>query len=515
MTDLTRLSAAALSGLLSAGDVSSVDATRAHLDRIEAVDADVHAFLHVAGEKALATAAAIDARRASGERLSPLAGVPIAIKDVLATNDMPSTSGSKILEGWLPPYDATVVRKLREADLVPLGKTNMDEFAMGSSTEHSAYGPTRNPWDLERIPGGSGGGSAAAVAAFEAPLALGSDTGGSIRQPAAVTGSVGVKPTYGGVSRYGAIALASSLDQVGPVSRSVLDAGLLHDVIAGHDPLDSTSLSDTWPSMADAARAGLVDGALKGVRVGVIKELSGDGFQAGVKTRFDEALALLEGAGAEIVEVSAPSFEYAVAAYYLILPAEASSNLARFDSVRFGLRANPEDGPVTVERVMAATRDAGFGPEVKRRIILGTYALSAGYYDAYYGSAQKVRTLIQRDFSAAFEKVDVLVSPSAPTTAFKFGEKLADPMAMYLNDITTIPANLAGVPGMGLPIGLAPEDGLPVGLQLMTPARADARLYTIGAALEQLLEQKWGHTLLSQAPDLSATEMFASEEGAV
>jgi len=515
MTDLTRLSAAALSDLLSAGDVSSVDATRAHLDRIQAVDADVHAFLHVAGEKALATAAAIDARRASGEKLSPLAGVPIAIKDVLATNDMPSTSGSKILEGWLPPYDATVVRKLREADLVPLGKTNMDEFAMGSSTEHSAYGPTRNPWDLERIPGGSGGGSAAAVAAFEAPLALGSDTGGSIRQPAAVTGSVGVKPTYGGVSRYGAIALASSLDQVGPVSRTVLDAGLLHDVIAGHDPLDSTSLSDTWPSMADAARAGLVDGALKGIRVGVIKELSGEGFQAGVKQRFDEALTLLEAAGAEIVEVSAPSFEYAVAAYYLILPAEASSNLARFDSVRFGLRVNPEDGPVTVERVMSATRDAGFGPEVKRRIILGTYALSAGYYDAYYGSAQKVRTLIQRDFASAFEKVDVLVSPSAPTTAFKFGEKLADPMAMYLNDITTIPANLAGVPGMGLPIGLAPEDGLPVGLQLMTPARADARLYTIGAALEQLLEQKWGRTLLSQAPDLSATEMFASEEGAV
>ena len=515
MTDLTRLSAAALSDLLSAGDVSSVDATRAHLDRIEAVDADVHAFLHVAGEKALATAAAIDVRRASGEKLSPLAGVPIAIKDVLATNDMPSTSGSKILEGWLPPYDATVVRKLREADLVPLGKTNMDEFAMGSSTEHSAYGPTRNPWDLERIPGGSGGGSAAAVAAFEAPLALGSDTGGSIRQPAAVTGSVGVKPTYGGVSRYGAIALASSLDQVGPVARTVLDAGLLHDVIAGHDPLDSTSLSDTWPSMADAARAGLADGALRGIRVGVIKEISGDGFQAGVKQRFDEALAILEAAGAEIVEVSAPSFEYAVAAYYLILPAEASSNLARFDSVRFGLRVNPEDGPVTVERVMSATRDAGFGPEVKRRIILGTYALSAGYYDAYYGSAQKVRTLIQRDFASAFEKVDVLVSPSAPTTAFKFGEKLADPMAMYLNDITTIPANLAGVPGMGLPIGLAPEDGLPVGLQLMTPARADARLYTIGAALEQLLEQKWGRTLLSQAPDLSATEMFASEEGAV
>ena len=515
MTDLTRLSAADLAARLTSGEVSSVEATRAHLDRIEAVDADVHAFLHVAGEKALATAADIDRRRSAGEALGPLAGVPVAIKDVLATDDMPSTSGSKILEGWLPPYDATVVRKLRAAGLVPLGKTNMDEFAMGSSTEHSAYGPTRNPWDLERIPGGSGGGSAAAVSAFEAPLALGSDTGGSIRQPAAVTGSVGMKPTYGGVSRYGAIALASSLDQVGPVSRSVLDAGLLHDVIGGHDPLDSTSLPDSWPSMADAARAGHREGALRGVRVGVVRELSGEGFQAGVRQRFEEALALLEGAGAEVVEVSAPSFDYAVAAYYLILPAEASSNLARFDSVRFGLRVNPQDGPVTVERVMSATRDAGFGPEVKRRIILGTYALSAGYYDAYYGSAQKVRTLIQRDFQAAFEQVDVLVSPSAPTTAFRFGEKLADPMAMYLNDITTIPANLAGVPGMGLPIGLAPEDGLPVGMQLMAPARADARLYTIGAALERLLEGKWGHPLLSEAPDLSATEMFASEEGAV
>ncbi len=515
MTDLTRLSAAALADLLAAGEVSSVEATRAHLDRIEAVDADVHAFLHIAGEKALRTAAEIDGRRAAGDELSALAGVPVAIKDVLATNDMPSTSGSRILEGWRPPYDATVVRRLREADLVPLGKTNMDEFAMGSSTEHSAFGPTRNPWDLERIPGGSGGGSAAAVSAFEAPLALGSDTGGSIRQPAAVTGSVGVKPTYGGVSRYGAIALASSLDQVGPVSRSVLDAGLLHDVIAGHDPLDSTSLTDTWPSMADAARAGHAEGALRGVRVGVVRELSGEGFQAGVEQRFEEALALLEGAGAEIVEVAAPSFEYAVAAYYLILPAEASSNLARFDSVRFGLRVDPAEGPVTVERVMAATRDAGFGAEVKRRIILGTYALSAGYYDAYYGSAQKVRTLIQRDFAAAFEKVDVLVSPSAPTTAFRLGEKLHDPMAMYLNDITTIPANLAGVPGMGLPIGLAPEDGLPVGLQLMAPARADARLYTIGAALERLLEERWGGPLLAQAPDLSATEMFASEEGAV
>ena len=515
MTYLTKLSAAALSELLVSKQVSAVEATRAHLEHITAVDTDLHAFLHVAGDAALATAAAIDARRAAGESLNPLAGVPIAIKDVLATQDMPTTAGSKILEGWVPPYDATVVARLRAAGLIPLGKTNMDEFAMGSSTEHSAYGVTRNPWDRDRIPGGSGGGSAAAVASFQAPLALGSDTGGSIRQPAAVTGSVGVKPTYGGVSRYGAIALASSLDQVGPVSRTVFDAALLHDVIGGHDPLDSTSLTDSWPSMAAAAQAGLKNDALKGVRVGVIKELSGDGFQAGVTQRFTETLALLVAAGAEITEVSAPNFEYAVAAYYLILPAEASSNLARFDSVRFGIRVNPENGSLTSEHVMSATREAGFGAEVKRRIILGTYALSAGYYDAYYGSAQKVRTLIQRDFAAAFSQVDVLVSPSAPTTAFKFGEKLADPMAMYINDVTTIPANLAGVPGMSIPIGLAPEDGLPVGLQIMAPAKADARLYTIGAAIEQLLEARWGHTMLSQAPALTPTEMFASEEGAV
>ncbi|WP_104197733.1 Asp-tRNA(Asn)/Glu-tRNA(Gln) amidotransferase subunit GatA [Cryobacterium sp. M15] len=515
MTYLTKLSAAALSELLVSKQVSAVEATRAHLDHITAVDTDLHAFLHVAGDAALDAAAKIDARRAAGEVLNPLAGVPIAIKDVLATQDMPTTAGSKILEGWVPPYDATVVARLRAAGLIPLGKTNMDEFAMGSSTEHSAYGVTRNPWDRDRIPGGSGGGSAAAVASFQAPLALGSDTGGSIRQPAAVTGSVGVKPTYGGVSRYGAIALASSLDQVGPVSRTVYDAALLHDVIGGHDPLDSTSLTDSWPSMAAAAQAGLTDGALKGVRVGVIKELAGDGFQAGVTQRFTETLALLVAAGAEITEVSAPNFEYAVAAYYLILPAEASSNLARFDSVRFGIRVNPASGSLTSEHVMSATREAGFGDEVKRRIILGTYALSAGYYDAYYGSAQKVRTLIQRDFAAAFSQVDVLVSPSAPTTAFKFGEKLADPMAMYINDVTTIPANLAGIPGMSIPIGLAPEDGLPVGLQIMAPAKADARLYTVGAAIEQLLEARWGHTMLSQAPALTPTEMFASKEGAV
>ncbi|WP_167041708.1 Asp-tRNA(Asn)/Glu-tRNA(Gln) amidotransferase subunit GatA [Salinibacterium sp. ZJ454] len=514
MTDLTRISAADLAAKLASGETTSVEATRVHLERIAAVDGDVNAFLHL-NERALDTAAAIDARRRAGETLPELAGVPVAIKDVLCTIDMPTTAGSRILEGWVPPYDATVVTRLREAGLVPLGKTNMDEFAMGSSTEHSAYGPTHNPWDLDRIPGGSGGGSAAAVAAFEAPLALGSDTGGSIRQPAAVTGSVGMKPTYGGVSRYGAIALASSLDQVGPVSRTVLDSALLHDVIGGHDPRDSTSLTDAWPSFAAAARHGQTSHALKGLKVGVVKQIAeGEGFQSGVLQRFREALDVLSDAGAEIVEVSAPHFEYSIAAYYLILPAEASSNLAKFDSVRFGLRASIPGGG-TVEQVMGATREAGFGAEVKRRVILGTYALSAGYYDAYYGSAQKVRTLIQRDFDAAFAQVDVLVSPSAPTTAFKLGERIDDPLAMYLNDLTTIPANLAGVPGISLPIGLAPEDGLPVGIQFMAPQKADARLYTVGAALEQLLERKWGHTLISQAPDLSFGEMFAATEGAL
>lgn len=498
--DLTRLSAASLGELLTAREISSVEVTRAHLDRIAAVDGDVHAFLHISKD-AIDTAEGIDVLRRSGDQLGPLAGVPIAIKDVLCTLDMPSTAGSRILEGWIPPYDATVVSRLRLANLVPLGKTNMDEFAMGSSTEHSAFGPTHNPWDLDRIPGGSGGGSAAAVAAFEAPLALGSDTGGSIRQPAAVTGSVGVKPTYGGVSRYGAIALASSLDQVGPVARTVLDAALLHDVIGGHDPRDSTSLRDEWPSFAAAARAGQLKRNLTGVKIGVVKELDAPGFQPGVHQRFHETLELLADNGAEIIEVSAPNFEYAIAAYYLILPAEASSNLAKFDGMRFGLRVEPAEGKVTAESVMGATRGAGFGDEVKRRIILGTYALSAGYYDAYYGSAQKVRTLIQRDFAAAFAQADVLVSPTAPTTAFKLGEKLDDPLAMYLNDVATIPANLAGVPGLSVPNGLS-DDGLPVGFQVLAPAKADDRLYRVGAALEALLEAQWGGPILAKAPEL-------------
>ncbi|MGO2518889.1 MAG: Asp-tRNA(Asn)/Glu-tRNA(Gln) amidotransferase subunit GatA [Microbacterium sp.] len=498
---MIRWTAAELADKLAAGEVSSREATQAHLDRISAVDGDVHAFLHV-NEGALAAADAVDAQRAAGEKLGPLAGVPLAIKDVLVTTDQPTTSGSKILEGYMSPYDATVVARSRAAGLVPLGKTNMDEFAMGSSTEHSAYGPTHNPWDLDRIPGGSGGGSAAAVAAFEAPLALGSDTGGSIRQPAHVTGTVGVKPTYGAVSRYGSIALASSLDQVGPVSRTVLDAGLLHDVIGGHDPHDSTSLTDAWPSFADAAREGARGDVLKGLKVGVIKELPDSGFQPGVAASFRASLDLLEANGAEIVEISTPYFEYGVAAYYLILPAEASSNLAKFDSVRFGLRITPEGG-ATVEDVMSATREAGFGDEVKRRIILGTYALSAGYYDAYYGSAQKVRTLIQQDFERAFSEVDVIATPSAPTTAFKIGERIDDPLQMYLNDVTTIPANLAGVPGISIPSGLADDDGLPVGIQFLAPAREDARLYRVGAALETVLLDSWGAPLLTRAPQLA------------
>ena len=498
--ELTRRSATELAELIASGQTSSVEVTRAHLDRIGAVDGAVNAFLHVDADGALATAAESDRRRAAGEPQHALAGVPIAVKDVVVTKGMPTTAGSKILEGWVPPYDATLVERIKAAGLPILGKTNMDEFAMGSSTEFSAYGPTRNPWDLERIPGGSGGGSAAAVAAFEAPLAIGTDTGGSIRQPGAVTGTVGAKPTYGGISRYGLIAMASSLDQAGPVTRTVLDAALLHELVGGHDERDATSLPESLGALAAAAREG-GSGDLSGVRVGVITELGGEGYQDGVRARFAESIELLRGAGAEIVEVSGPSFDYALAAYYLIMPAEASSNLAKFDGMRFGLRVEPSEGPVTAERVMSATRGAGFGDEVKRRIILGTYALSAGHYDAYYASAQRVRTLIQRDLEAAFSRVDVLVSPTAPTTAFRFGEKVDDPLAMYLNDVATIPANLAGIPGISVPNGLA-EDGLPTGFQVLAPARADDRIYRVGAALESLLSASWGPRILDRAPEL-------------
>jgi aspartyl-tRNA(Asn)/glutamyl-tRNA(Gln) amidotransferase subunit A len=475
-----------------------VEVTRAHLDRIGAVDPAVHAFLYVDGERALATAARVDAKRAAGEALGPLAGVPLALKDVLTYAGAPTTCGSKFLQGWVPPYDATVTRRLLDADLVILGKTNLDEFAMGSSTENSAYGPTHNPWDLDRIPGGSGGGSAAAVAAFEAPLAIGTDTGGSIRQPAAVTGTVGVKPTYGGTSRYGLVALASSLDQPGPCARTVLDAALLHQVIAGHDPLDSTSIDAPVPDVVGAARSGDV----AGMKIGVVRELGGEGYAPGVEQRFRETVELLASLGAEIVEVSCPHFGYALPAYYLILPSEASSNLAKFDAMRFGLRVG-DDGARSAEQVMGLTREAGFGAEVKRRIILGTYALSSGYYDAYYGQAQKVRTLITRDFDAAFAQVDVLVSPTTPTTAFRLGERVDDPLAMYKNDLCTIPSNLAGNASASFPAGLSPDDGLPVGVQVMAPPLADDRLYRVGAALERALEAQWGGPVLAAIPELA------------
>ncbi len=503
--DLTRATAAQLAAALRAGEVSSVEVVQAHLDRITAVDDAVHAYLHRDDEGALTTAHEVDQARARGEDLPPLAGVPIAVKDIACTIGMPTTAGSAILRGWMPPYDATIVTRLRAARMPLLGKTNMDEFAMGSSTEHSAYGPTRNPWDLTRIPGGSGGGSAAAVASFQAPIAIGSDTGGSIRQPAAVTGTVGVKPTYGGVSRYGIIALASSLDQIGPCARTVQDAALLHEVVGGHDPMDSTSIDAPVPPVVEAARRGEV----AGLRIGIIKELGGEGYHAGVRQRFEECLDLLTGAGAELVEVSCPHFDYALATYYLIMPSEASSNLARYDAMRYGMRVAPTGAGAPVEpsneQVMAASRDAGFGAEVKRRVILGTYALSSGYHDAYYGQAQKVRTLIARDFEAAFTQADVLVSPTTPTTAFPIGAKIDDLLAMYLSDIATIPVNLAGLPGLSLPAGLAPQDGLPVGFQVIAPAMADERMYTVGAALERLLLDRWGGPLLDRAPALTAS----------
>ncbi|NUS42086.1 MAG: Asp-tRNA(Asn)/Glu-tRNA(Gln) amidotransferase subunit GatA [Mycobacteriaceae bacterium] len=480
---LTALDAAELAAKIAAREVSSVEVTQAHLDRIAAVDGEIHAFLHVAADAALAAARAVDDGIAAGQApASPLAGVPLALKDVFTTTGMPTTCGSKILEGWVPPYDATLTTRLRAAGIPILGKTNMDEFAMGSSTENSAYGPTRNPWDATRIPGGSGGGSAAALASRQAALAIGTDTGGSIRQPAAVTGTVGAKPTYGTVSRYGLVAFASSLDQGGPCGRTVLDTAMLHEVIAGHDPRDSTSAERPVPDVVAAARAGAA-GDLTGVKVGLVRELHSDSYQSGVIGSFDTAVEMLTKLGAEVVEVSCPNFEHALAVYYLVAPSEASSNLARFDAMRYGLRVG-DDGSRSAEQVMAQTRAAGFGPEVKRRIMIGTYALSAGYYDAYYGQALKVRTLIARDFDKAYEQVDVLVSPTSPFTAWKIGEKVDDPLAMYLADLCTLPTSLAGYCAISVPSALSADDGLPVGLQIMAPAFADDRLYRVGAAYE-------------------------------
>lgn len=491
-TELVKLSAVQMAEKLRNKEVSSRDLVAAQLDVINAAEPSIQAFLKVADEAALEQADAFD-NLSDDERaeLPELAGVPIAIKDMIVTKGIETTAASRILEGWVPPYDATVIERLKAAHMPLLGKTNLDEFAQGSSTEHSAYQNTSNPWDVERVPGGSGGGSAAAVSSFEAPLALGTDTGGSIRQPGALTGTVGVKPTYGGVSRFGAIAMASSLDQIGPVTRTVLDAALLQEIIGGHDKRDSTSIPEGPRPMVKAAREGQRRD-LKGMKIGLVKELNGDGFQPEVKARFNEAVDKLKDMGAEIVEVSCPHFQYALGAYYIIMPSEVSSNLARYDGMRYGLRVMPpEDKAQTAANMMAYTREAGFGEEVKRRIILGTYALSAGYYDAWYGSAQKVRTLIINDFTKAFEQADVLVSPTSPTTAFKFGEKMDDPLAMYMNDIATIPANMAGVPAMSIPMGLA-EDGLPAGFQFIAPQQRDEVMYKPAAALEAALEEEWG-----------------------
>jgi len=452
---------------------SARQVTEAALASVAGRDGEFHAFLEVLGDEALAEADAVDAAIARGEDPGPLAGVPIALKDNLCTRGIPTTCGSKILEGWRPPYDATVVELLRAAGAIALGKTNMDEFAMGSSTENSAFGPTRNPHCIERVPGGSSGGSAAAVAADFVPLGIGSDTGGSIRQPAALCGVVGMKPTYGRVSRYGLVAFASSLDQIGPFAADVEDAALLFDVLARHDPRDSTSLRGHFPPTVEAVRAGV-----DGVRVGVCPDLI-EGCAPDVAARVYEAAEVLRDAGAKVEEIKVPEFAYGLSAYYLIAPAEASSNLARYDGVRYGLRVDGED----VAAMNTATRTAGFGAEVKRRIMLGTYALSAGYYDAYYAQAQRVRTMVVQAFERAYESVDVLLGATAPTTAFALGDKVDDPMAMYMNDVCTIPSNLAGHPALSVPFG-AGVDGLPVGVQVLAPALQEALLFRVARAVE-------------------------------
>jgi aspartyl-tRNA(Asn)/glutamyl-tRNA(Gln) amidotransferase subunit A len=469
--DPLRTSAEELAERLAARDVSCVEVATAYLDRIAELDPELHVYLHVDPARTLADAARIDAAGPSG-----LQGVPIAYKDLLCTRGVPTTAGSRILEGYRPPYSATVVRRGEAAGLVSLGKLNMDEFAMGSSTENSGYGPTRNPWDSSRVPGGSSGGSAAAVAAGLAPLTLGTDTGGSIRQPAALCGVVGLKPTYGVVSRYGAVAFASSLDQIGPFGRTVRDCALLLSVIAGEDPCDSTCLGPRdaveLPERED----------LRGLRVGILDVSDIAGVEPGVRATYEAALATLRGLGAaEVreVELEFSLTPHALAAYYLIAPAEASANLSRYDGVRFGLR---EDAP-DVFSMYEATRRAGFGREVKRRCLIGAYALSAGYYDALYGQAQRVRTLIMRDFARAFESCDVLVCPTSPTVAFELGALVDDPLAMYACDLFTLPVNLAGLPGLSIPCGLS--DGLPVGLQLVGPAFSENTLLAAGHALER------------------------------
>ncbi len=459
---------------LRRGDFSSVQLTQAYLDRIERLEPTVQAYLTVTPDRALADAKRADQRRSRGQE-APLLGVPIALKDIFCTTDIETTCASRILKGFVPPYDATVAARLSDAGAVLLGKTNMDEFAMGSSTENSAFKLTHNPWDVTRVPGGSSGGSAASVTAGMAAASLGTDTGGSIRQPAALCGVVGMKPTYGRVSRYGVVAFASSLDQVGPFARDVPDVALMLEVIAGHDPCDSTSLRDPVPAYSTQ-----LDSDLKNLRVGVPDEYFVAGMEPGVEHSVRQAVDTLGELGARVEMVSLPHTEHALAVYYLIAPAEASANLARYDSVKYGYRA-PE--PDSVLDSYLNTRGEGFGPEVKRRIMLGTYALSSGYYDAYYLKAQKVRTLIKEDFDRAFERFDILVAPTSPTVAFPLGAKTADPLTMYLSDVCTLPVNLAGLPGLSIPCGLSA--GLPVGLQMIGPALGEDTLLRAAAAYER------------------------------
>ncbi len=469
------MTALEIAAAVRAGERSAREVVDEHLATIEARESEIHAFNLVLADEARAAADAVDAAIAAGDDPGPLAGVPVALKDNLCTRGIRTTGGSRILDDWHPPYDATVVERLRAAGAVAVGKTNLDEFAMGSSTENSAFGPTSNPHDLTRVPGGSSGGSAAAVAAGFAPISLGSDTGGSIRQPAAMCGVVGVKPTYGRVSRYGLIAFASSLDQIGPFGATVADAALALDVIGGPDPRDSTCIPDAPPSLIDS-----LDGGVDGVRVGIVEELTdAEGVEPEVRDAVLRAAAALEAAGATVDRVSVPSVVYGISAYYMIAPAEASSNLARYDGVRYGLRVDGDD----VLSMNARTRAAGFGPEVKRRIMLGTYALSAGYYDAYYGKAQRVRTLIIRDFAHAFESHNVLLTPTAPTVAFKIGEKSADPLSMYLADVCTVPSSLAGHAAMSVPFGTGAAN-MPVGVQVLAPALAEVVMFRVAQVLE-------------------------------